>query len=59
MSQSDLVTTLRQFHVAVYQCSGARRNALFELLDATTAAGLVPPTPRSPAAATPHAGSIR
>src|SRR5438105_12014318 len=35
-------TTLRQFRAGVYDCFGARRDALFELLDAATVAGLVP-----------------
>src|SRR2546429_9237507 len=35
-------TTLRQFRTGVYACFGARRDALFELLDAATVAGLVP-----------------
>src|SRR5713101_2886001 len=34
--------TLRQFRAGVYECFGARRDALFELLDAATVAGLVP-----------------
>src|SRR5256884_1150224 len=34
--------TLRQFRAGVYDCFGARRDALFELLDAATVAGLVP-----------------
>jgi hypothetical protein len=34
--------TLRQFRADVYQCFEARRDALFELLDAATVAGLVP-----------------
>src|SRR5207244_11234724 len=33
---------LRQFRAGVYDCFGARRDALFELLDAATVAGLVP-----------------
>src|SRR5439155_9224154 len=34
--------TLRQFRAGVYDCFCARRDALFELLDAATVAGLVP-----------------
>ncbi len=34
--------TLRQFRASVYDCLGMRRDALFELLDAATVAGLVP-----------------
>jgi hypothetical protein len=34
--------TLRQFRAGVYDRFGARRDALFELLDAATVAGLVP-----------------
>ena len=34
--------TLRQFRAGVYQRFEARRDALFELLDAATVAGLVP-----------------
>jgi hypothetical protein len=34
--------TLRQFRDKVYECFDARRDALFELLDAATLAGLVP-----------------
>jgi hypothetical protein len=34
--------TLRQFRAEVYDCLDARRDALFELLDAATVAGLVP-----------------
>ena len=37
-----LVNTLRQFRAGVYRRFGARRDALFELLDAATVAGLVP-----------------
>src|SRR5215216_526171 len=37
-----LFNTLRQFRADVYQHFGARRDALFELLDAATVAGLVP-----------------
>jgi len=33
--------TLRQFRAGVYDRFGARRDALFELLDAATVAGLV------------------
>ena len=36
------VNTLRAFRAAVYGRFGARRDALFELLDAATVAGLVP-----------------
>src|ERR1700737_3713366 len=36
------LNTLRQFRARVYDCFGARRDALFELLDAATVAGLVP-----------------
>jgi DDE superfamily endonuclease len=35
-------TMLRQFRAGVYQHFEARRDALFELLDAATVAGLVP-----------------
>src|SRR5205823_14318343 len=34
--------TLRQFRAGIYDRFGARRDALFELLDAATVAGLVP-----------------
>ena len=34
--------TLRQFRTGAYACFSARRDALFELLDAATLAGLVP-----------------
>ena len=34
--------TLRQFRAGVYDRFGARRDALFELLDAATVVGLVP-----------------
>ena len=37
-----LFNTLRQFRAGIYQRLGARRDALFELLDAATVAGLVP-----------------
>src|SRR5437588_12582344 len=37
-----LVNTLRQFRAGVYDCFDLRRDALFELLDAATVAGLVP-----------------
>jgi hypothetical protein len=37
-----LLDSLRQFRAGVYQCFGARRDALFDLLDAATVAGLVP-----------------
>ena len=37
-----LVNTLRQFRAGVYGSFGTRRDALFELLDAATVAGLVP-----------------
>jgi hypothetical protein len=33
---------LRRFRAAVYAAFGTRRDALFELLDAATVAGLVP-----------------
>src|SRR5712691_1415607 len=36
------LNTLRQFRAGVYDCFGARRDALFELLEAATVAGLVP-----------------
>src|SRR6266550_9272953 len=36
------LNTLRHFRAGVYDCFGARRDALFELLDAATVAGLVP-----------------
>jgi hypothetical protein len=35
-------TALRRFRAGVYQCFEARRDALFEVLDAATIAGLVP-----------------
>ena len=37
-----LFNTLRRFRAGVYGAFGARRDALFELLDAATVAGLVP-----------------
>jgi hypothetical protein len=37
-----LFNTLRQFRAGVYHRFGARRDALFDLLDAATVAGLVP-----------------
>jgi hypothetical protein len=37
-----LVGRFQQFRAVVYDCFGARRDALFELLDAATVAGLVP-----------------
>jgi hypothetical protein len=37
-----LFNTLRQFRAGVYNRFGARRDALFDLLDAATVAGLVP-----------------
>ena len=37
-----LFNTLRQFRAGVYHRFGVRRDALFDLLDATTVAGLVP-----------------
>jgi len=42
MIDPALVNTLRQFRAGVYDCFGLRRDALFELLDAATVAGLVP-----------------
>src|ERR671936_2466516 len=36
---------LRRFRAEVYQCFETRRDALFELLDAATVAGLVPSLP--------------
>jgi hypothetical protein len=36
------LNTLRQFRTGVYERFGTRRDALFELLDAATVAGLVP-----------------
>lgn len=42
MLDSTLLGTLRGFRSAVYASFGARRDALFDLLDATTTAGLVP-----------------
>src|SRR3954449_3005929 len=36
------LNTLRRFRAGVYERFGARRDALFELLDAATVAGLVP-----------------
>src|SRR5205085_12191538 len=37
-----LFNSLRQFRAGVYSAFGARRDALFDLLDAATVAGLVP-----------------
>ncbi len=37
-----LFNSLRRFRAGVYGAFGARRDALFELLDAATVAGLVP-----------------
>src|SRR5205809_5084498 len=37
-----MFNSLRRFRAGVYGCFGARRDALFELLDAATVAGLVP-----------------
>src|SRR3954466_1266436 len=42
MLDPTLINTLRQFRAGVYRCFGSRRDALFELLDAATVAGLVP-----------------
>ena len=42
MIDPALVNTLRQFRAGVYDCFDLRRDALFELLDAATVAGLVP-----------------
>ena len=42
MIDSATFNTLRQFRAGVYNRFGARRDALFELLDAATVAGLVP-----------------
>jgi hypothetical protein len=45
MVDFTLLSTLRAFRVAVYQHLGARRDALFEVLDAATLAGAVPSLP--------------
>ena len=37
-----MFNSLRRFRAGVYGAFGARRDALFELLDAATVAGLVP-----------------
>jgi len=42
MIDAATFNTLRQFRAGVYQRFGTRRDALFELLDAATVAGLVP-----------------
>src|SRR3712207_9158675 len=42
MIDATLFNALRQFRAGVYDRFGARRDALFELLDAATVAGLVP-----------------
>ncbi len=42
MIEPTVFNTLRQFRAGVYRRFGARRDALFELLDAATVAGLVP-----------------
>ena len=42
MIDPTLINTLRQFRAGVYRSFGTRRDALFELLDAATVAGLVP-----------------
>ena len=42
MIDPALINTLRQFRAGVYRRFGARRDALFDLLDAATVAGLVP-----------------
>lgn len=42
MIEPGTVNTLRQFRAGVYDRFGARRDALFELLDAATVVGLVP-----------------
>ncbi len=42
MIDAVLFNTLRQFRADVYRGFGARRDALFDLLDAATVAGLVP-----------------
>jgi hypothetical protein len=42
MADPATFKTLRQFRAGVYRCFEARRDALFELLDAATVAGLVP-----------------
>ena len=45
MIEPTLFNTLRQFRAGVYARFGARRDALFELLDAATVTGLVPSLP--------------
>ena len=42
MIEPTTFNTLRQFRARVYEHFDARRDALFELLDAATVAGLVP-----------------
>ena len=42
MIEPATFNTLRQFRARVYEHFDARRDALFELLDAATVAGLVP-----------------
>src|SRR2546423_8499787 len=42
MIERATFNTLRRFRAGVYDRFGARRDALFELLDAATVAGLVP-----------------
>src|SRR5205823_5020704 len=42
MSDPVLFNSLRQFRAGVYHRFGARRDALFDLVDAATVAGLVP-----------------
>jgi hypothetical protein len=49
-------TELRRFRAAVYSRLGARRDALFELLDAATVAGAVPSLAHLSLAATHRRG---
>src|SRR5215210_3287963 len=42
MNDPTLFDTLRAFRAGVYTCLGARRDALFEALDAATSVGPVP-----------------
>src|SRR4051812_2533622 len=42
MIDPRLIKTLRSFRAGVYRGFGVRRDALFELLEAATVAGLVP-----------------
>jgi hypothetical protein len=45
MNDPMLFATLRAFRAGVYRSLGARRDALFEALDAATTAGPVPSLP--------------